>query len=110
MPLFRIYYDDENIYDGPPEEAPRLGVQAIVQFTEHEGRSVYSGEDYYWWDDDGTWRGGDLFGLFDYLIRPGYKLVLFGRLIHNAKYKEILDLAHKDSEIPQGVTPGWPVS
>ena len=108
--MWRVYYDDGTTWDPHdlgPSQAPRLGVIAIVQYTEHEGRSVYSGEDYYWWDEDGTWRGGDLFGMFDYLIRPGFKVVLFGRLIHNGLYKDICDRAHADPGIPEGVTPGW---
>ena len=30
-PLFRVYYDGGNTYDGDPFETPALGVLAIVQ-------------------------------------------------------------------------------
>ena len=108
--MFRVYYDDGSTYEGDPYQAPRLGVIAIVQHTEHEGRTVYAREDYYWWDDDDTWRGGDLFGMWDYLLRPGPRCVLFGRLVHNATYRDISERAFHDDDIPRGVTPGWPTS
>lgn len=84
MLLWRIYYDDGTTYDnldGPPEEAPRLGVQAVV--TLHN-----------------LWYGGDRIGYLDYMFRPGWKIVLFGRLIDNEKYAKIKKQALSDTDFP----------
>lgn len=113
MTRFRIYYGDGSTYDGAVEHAPALNVQAIVQEDPHPhgtGRYVIHGGgqrpnrvplDYYWWDD-AMWVGGDLFGLFDYLQRPGWKKVLFGRTLPDAAYQAIITAAGDDPDFDYG--------
>lgn len=100
---WRIYYDDRRPYsdiDGPPGAAPKLGVQVIIYIDSEVGRVLLSLRDYYWLTDYG-WDGGDLFGLFDYLSRPGEKLVLFGRAVRTPQYRRILAQALSDPEFPK---------
>lgn len=78
---WRVYYGDGSTFsseDGPPEDAPPLGVQAVICQRE-------------------LWGCGDIFGLFDYLMSPGrYKVVRFGRLVSNAAYQAAVEAARKD--------------
>lgn len=76
-----IYYGDGSTYgdqDGAPENAPTRNVQAITC------------------EPDGIWKGGDIFGLFDYLLRPGWKRVLFGRAVTNDAYEKAVTIARND--------------
>jgi hypothetical protein len=74
-------------------------VQTIAQVNKLTGRRIERENDYYIWTDHG-WRGCDQFGLFDYLIEPGFKVVLFGRSLSNEEYKEVLDRACNDPDLP----------
>lgn len=99
-----IYYDEGPPFTdaaGPPEAAPAVGVQVIGYDDEVTGRTLLSGAEfrfyggYFWWD--GTWHSGDLFGLFDYLARPGLKVVKFGRSLDDARFREIWRQATEDT-------------
>lgn len=93
-----IYYDDETVYtdeDGPPSHAPKRGVQAIARQSDRVGVKFLGGHDYYW-RDDGSWFGGDEFGLFDYLSQPGKKVVFFGRSMTDDEYRDILKRIKSD--------------
>lgn len=101
--LWRIFYGDCSTFssaDGPADLSPGLDVQAIVQPDPDVGRHVLSRFGYYWLDR-GEWYGGDLFGLFDYLQRPGHKVVRFGRTISNARFREIIRAATEDPNFPR---------
>ena len=88
-----IFYSDK-IYEGPPEFAPTRDVQAIVQPCPHVGWAMQHTADYYVWRDDlDTWRGTDIFGLWDYLASDGLKKVLFGRTISTAQFDDIYQRA-----------------
>lgn len=103
MLRWRAYYDDGSLFDssqGEPQDAPALGIQAIVQPDPDVGRTVQWGKDYYWWLGD-RWDGGDLFGLFDYLSRPGLKIVRFGRSMSNAAFRAVYARAAADSDFPR---------
>mgnify|MGYP001822894045 CR=1 FL=1 len=101
---FKIWYDDGSTYsDGPPELAPKRGVQVIAQSDKDCGRTICRSDDFYVYQEyDGVWsfQGVDQFGLYDYLIEPGYKLVLFGRTIGNDEYRSILQCAVNDPDLP----------
>lgn len=101
---WKIYYSD-NTYsnlDGLPEHAPKRDVQAIAVVENSTGYRIERENDYYvWWPENGGWRGVDQFGLYDYLILPGYKIVLFGRMLNNDQYKDILNRAAKDPDLPR---------
>lgn len=113
---WRIYYGSGETFsslDGAAAEAPGLDVQAIVQRDPDPhgtGRHVIHGGgqrpnrvpiDYYWFDN-GMWAGGDLFGLWDYLQRPGWKRVLFGRSIPDLDYQKLLMRASDDPDFEYG--------
>ncbi len=95
--MWRIYYGDGRTFsadDGGPQDAPALNVQAIAQDEQLTGWRLCYRRDFYWWDDG--WCAGDLFGLFDYLARPGWKRVLFGRSIPDPAFEAILRRAHEE--------------
>lgn len=106
MITWRIYYGDGSVYsssDGLPESAPGLDVQAIAKSDPLVGRVILHGGEIdagYYWYEAGEWYNGDIFGLFDYLQRPGFKVVKFGRSIPTDKFREILQLAVNDPGFP----------
>jgi hypothetical protein len=97
--MWRVYYGDGSTFDGDPSEAPALNVQAIAVADPVVGRFVWSARDFYWWEHD-QWFGGDLFGVFDYLQRPGWKRVLFGRSIPRATFEAVMKRALEDEDLP----------
>ncbi len=107
MPLrWRIYYGDGSTWsdqDGPPELCPTLDVQIIVQMAPtrvlmHGGAgNPFHG---YYWYEDGVWTLGDLFGMWDYLSRPGWRLVRFGRSIDTARFHDTVRRVIADLDFP----------
>ena len=91
-------YSDE---DGPPELAPKRDVQAIAVANKVTGRRIERTTDFYVWvPERGGWRGVDQFGLYDYLIGPGTKIVLFGRTLSDEEYGEVWKLVAHDLDLP----------
>ena len=100
---FKIWYDTGLTFTdqaGSAFDAPGLGVQIIVMEDDLHGRFQQSRFDYYVWDESTAWVGCDLFGLWDYLQRPGRKKVIFGRTIPNYHYDAIIQQAEQDEYIP----------
>ncbi len=98
---WKIYYDDGTTFDssqGLPSEAKPLGIQCIMQDDVKEGKYLVSRFDYYWFEK-GRWFGGDLFGLYDYLLRSG--AVKFGRWIPNDKFEDVVERAKSDPDFPK---------
>lgn len=99
-----IYYGDGTLYrdcDGSPYDAPTRNVQVIAEADADTGQTFVRSSDYYWYQPDADlWQGGDWFGLFDYLIEPGPKRVLFGRTIGNRDYERILIAALDNDYLP----------
>jgi hypothetical protein len=103
MPDWRIYYGDGSTVsdDVDPFTVPGVDVQAIVQRDADVGRYVLHHMDFYWWvEADRQWHQGDVFGLWDYLARPGPKKVVFGRSLDNQSYKALLTVAVNDPDFP----------
>ena len=106
MIKWRVYYGDGSTFsdhNGSAWSAPGRDVQVIVLADSNHGWRTQAGDNYYVWDnrgDDHRWWGVDDFGLFDYLIDPGYKRVLFGRRISNQEFSEIFKRASVDDDIP----------
>lgn len=102
---WKIYYGDGETYNntsGSPFDAPARNVQMIAVADPNHGWYLCRSNDYYWYHpEQDHWQGGDIFGLWDYLIQPGVKKVLFGRTISNEEYTSILTHAYNDPEIPQ---------
>lgn len=87
-----IYYDDRepcSSKDYTPDNVPRRGVQAILQDESDVGVEIVTAGDYYVWYK-GRWHRRDIIGLWDYLVMPGWKVVLFGRMILKEEYAEII--------------------
>lgn len=95
---WRIYYGDGSIFsneDGAPEMAPCTNVMCVAYYDQDNRRRLAHSADYYW-TEEGRWAGSDLFGLWDYLSRPGLKIVKFGRMIGDLTYRSIMSKAMND--------------
>lgn len=100
---WKILYSDDHYSDedGPPENAPKIDVQAIIVRDTLIGRRIEARSDYYIWvPSRGGWRGVDTFGLFDYLATPGSKIVLFGRVLSDPDWRSLWTLATQDPDFP----------
>ena len=75
-------------------------MQIIPHSCELTGFSVEREEHYYVWVGPG-WRAVNQFGLYDYLIDPGFKIVLFGRTLSHEEYRAILGKATADPDLPK---------
>jgi hypothetical protein len=98
---WKIYYDDGHTYTGDPYHAPVLGVLVIVEVDADHGRRLITNADYFCLEDRGDgerWWEADQVGLIDYLIRPGPKRVLIGRLVPNAVYERVYQSAYSDPD------------
>lgn len=98
---FKIFYDDGTTYTGEPENAPVLGALIIVEDDKNHGRQIICKGDYFCWDDRGNglhWWEADFIGLVDYLIRPGMKRVLIGRLVSEETWSEVYNRALNDPD------------
>jgi len=96
---WKIYYEDQTTYCGDPWLAPALGVMCVVHADSECGRYMRVNHDYYWYDEKhNIWEGGDLFGLYDYLIQPGYRKVIFGRITNNKTFRKIYEAALYDPD------------
>lgn len=99
--MYKVYYDDGTTYTGDPFNAPVLGVLVIVEDDKLHGRRIIQNADYYCLDDRGEglqWWESDFVGLIDYLITPGAKRVLIGRLVPNTVQQRIVEHAMNDPE------------
>lgn len=104
MFAWRVYYGDGTVFDpgmGSPYDAPARNVQMVAVADPEHGWYLCRGTDFYWLLDNGGWRGGDIFGLWDYLIEPGPRKVLFGRSVTHDEFEAILLRALNDPEMPQ---------
>lgn len=95
-----IYYDDGSIWsseNGSVEETPGLGVVAVLLKPEGSPMIVVGHDFYCWHEDQQRWWGADQSGVWDYLHRPGWKKVLFGRTVSNEQYGRIHAQAMRDA-------------
>lgn len=101
--MWKVYYGDGTTFsskDGPPDQAPAANVQVIVQSSAEHGWQALSNSHYYIWRDERWWMV-DMqgFGLFDYLLQPGWKRVLFGRTLPNEDFTRIWQQVASDPEM-----------
>ena len=100
---WKIYYGDGSTFsdqDGAAENAPAVNVQVIVVENPNHNWVTIAGNDYFVWQERGGWYrwwGADWFGMVDYLLQPGWKKVLFGRMIDEETFNGLFRLANKDS-------------
>ncbi len=97
MTDWRIYYGDGETYDGDPESAPAMNVQAIVQTNDEVGREILSKYDFYIFRDD-KWMGVDWFGLVDQLMDLG--ILKTGRTMRREEFTEVYRRAKDDPDFP----------
>ncbi len=103
---WKIWYGNGTTFSsekGMSNDAPTTNVQAVVvRDTDTSGSNVghfvLQRRDYYWHESD-EWYCGDIFGLFDFLMRSG--LVKFGRSIPNSEYRQIMKRIENDSDFPR---------
>jgi hypothetical protein len=99
--MWKVYYSHGS-YQGDPWSAPARDCQMIAVDDHEHGWYLCRSDNFYWYlPDSDTWQGGDIFGLWDYLIEPGPKKVLFGRTCTNDEFAAVLNLALNDPDIPQ---------
>lgn len=99
MTDFRVYYDGGATYDGAPENAPAFGVLVIVESDKNHGRRLVVTKDYFVWLGD-RWLSVDFIGMVDYLQQPGWKRVLFGRMVDDEYFASVVRLANEDADFP----------
>jgi len=90
-PEWLVFYGDGSTLsnlDIDPQDVPWDDVQAVIQFREDVGWFSLT-KDFYWYEHN-QWFGGDQFGMFDYLTRPGWRKVVFGRYIPDQQFKKIM--------------------
>jgi hypothetical protein len=109
---WKIYYSDNSTIDdtacSPFDISRRRDIQVIVQESPDHNWTTTCHSDYYIWTDIGDgfrWLGVDHFGLYDYLLRPGEKSVLFGATISNERFREIFELAKSEFGNKEAFTP-----
>ena len=88
-----VFYTDGSTFcsvDGSPWDAPRRSVQSIASSKEGNDWYNVNMRDYYYYErENGGWNeANDLFTVFDHLIRAKRPLVLFGRMLSDAGWRE----------------------
>lgn len=115
---WKVHYGDGSSFsnrDGDPSTSPGLNVQVIAQPNQEVGRELLCRKDYYWFES-GSWYGGDISGLWQYLriARVDFTinifelfeqlkssgLVKFGTTIPNDRFQEVYHLARDDIGLP----------
>lgn len=108
MKNWAIYYDDGSRFtdeDGTEFDAPRTGVQIIVQKNSSMGWELVSQADYYYYEPETRgWYVAEMFTIWDVLIRSKRPLIMFGRMVTDDVFRKIV-LRVLD-ELPSPKT-GW---
>lgn len=87
--------------DGDPQDAPGGGVLAIAQEDEVVGVLIHHGTPFYCFDEQfGGWAGLDDYGLAQYFIEPGFKIVKLGKTTITKSYCEDIKSIRKDPNLP----------
>jgi len=98
---FKVYYSDGSTHaSDDPYTTPVPEVVAIVQIDKLHGRRVVAGDDYYIWNET-SWYGTDLIGMFQYMMKDGPRRVLYGVMVHEEQWQDIMRLANEDSDFPK---------
>jgi len=99
IPDWKIYYGNNSTFDnfnGPPEAAPSTGVIAIACYDCDSRRRILSQKDFYWWVDGWvpSWVAGDQYGMLQYMMQPGLKIIKFGTSVDDRVWREIIASAN----------------
>lgn len=104
MIRWRVYYVDGKTFshaDGEPQDAPGGGVAAVAQEDDVVGVAIHHQDNFYCFDEQfGGWCGMDVFGLTQYLMKPGFKIVKLGESMVTADYLRLIDGIRKDPDLP----------
>ena len=91
------YYVTYRDIDGPIDRAIKQGVIAVL-VKDGDNKRLESDKDFYCYFPRG-WVGVEQYGLYEYLQTPGFKLVLFGRMIDQNTRDNIYNSAKNDTYI-----------
>jgi len=88
---WRIYYEREvfTSEDGSPFDAPRVGVQVIVQEKDGDYTLIHGRDHFYWEEDRGGWMTTEIFGAIDHLMRAKRQCLLFGRQLSDEDWRKV---------------------
>lgn len=101
-----IYYDDGSSFtsdDGPPEKAPREGVQVISNANQAIGKLLWHSAEAYCWHNEGEWVPHSSTGLQRYLAlseqgkEPG--IYVLGYAIPYFRFQKIYTSAVDDTRM-----------
>jgi len=95
---WEIVYVDGSVFtsrDGNPEDAPRLGVHAVLQDDPTHGCLILTSSDGRWYWRYGRWWASDIPGITLYLATSvgSWNLVLFGEWIPDERLLDIQRIA-----------------
>jgi hypothetical protein len=101
---WRIYYVDGSTFgsdEGEPQDAPGGGVAAIAQRDDDVGVQIHHQRDFYVYGEEfGGWAGMDVFGLTQYLMRPGCKVVKLAEFMTTDGYNALINRLRDDPGLP----------
>ena len=90
-------YTDVDAAAGKPP--PQRGVQVVAREDREVGRKLVYRAPFYWWlEDKQIWRGGDLYGLLDWLLDSGR--FMLGRSMEDGEFLEAMKLAKEHPHLP----------
>ena len=109
---WKVFYADGSSFtneDGLPEQAPKCGVLAVVFYNLDNRREIATSKNYYIYDETpifkdepwGTWFAADDAGYWQYMMRPGKKIVLFGCTVHDFIWRR--ELGKITAEFPDAL-------
>jgi hypothetical protein len=96
---WRIYYADDTTFDntqGTPEDAPCINVICIKFDAIDHGWAIVAFGNYYCYRDKEWWVADDP-GFWQYMFKPGAKIVKFGTTISNFDFQRIMAQAREDT-------------
>ncbi len=101
---WKIFYVDGSTFshiDGKPEDAPGGAVVAVAQEDDVVGVMIHHGSDFYVFDKQyGGWYGLDVFGLTQYLMRSGLKIIKLAEVMNTKAYRALVKSLQDDPDLP----------
>ena len=97
---WKIYYGDGSVFtnlDGEPQDAPCGNVQRIAYYDADGRRKFCHDKDYYIYENN-CWYAVDMIGFLQYMSDPGFKIVKFGRMMPDLKFRELC--SYIDNDLP----------
>lgn len=98
MVAWKIYYSDGSSFsnlEGKPEDAPPTGVICIKQLSAENKYELLALRDFYIWAGKEWWLA-DASGFWQYMFKPGKKIVKFGTNVDDFTFERIMAEARED--------------